>query len=192
VVLRFEHRTSCLLSRCSAQELTPPALFHVGHFWDRVLWSVSLGWSWTMILLISASRVARITGMSHQQNWFSCWGLMLYPTVWQSQGSEEVDGPMAGMAHIPWRTLWLRQTFVERRKATPEADQFPWSPGSVTFDKWPNFSVPQCVSLKAEVTVRVQCCSLCVCALFIFGWIYNFFVCKMAMTAITLPDCCEN
>jgi hypothetical protein len=32
-----------------------------------VLWTICPGWLWTMILLISASQVARIIGMSHQQ-----------------------------------------------------------------------------------------------------------------------------
>jgi hypothetical protein len=35
-------------------------------FWDRVSWTICPGWFWTEILLISASWVARITGMSHQ------------------------------------------------------------------------------------------------------------------------------
>jgi hypothetical protein len=39
--------------------------FCVGFFRDRV--SRSLGWLWTVILLISASQVATITGMSHWQ-----------------------------------------------------------------------------------------------------------------------------
>jgi hypothetical protein len=34
--------------------------------WDRVSRIFYLGWPWTMILLISTSRVARITSMSHQ------------------------------------------------------------------------------------------------------------------------------
>jgi hypothetical protein len=34
-------------------------------FWDRVSWTICLGWLRTMILLISASWVARITGVSH-------------------------------------------------------------------------------------------------------------------------------
>jgi hypothetical protein len=41
---------------------TPPALFCVGYFWDRVS-----GWLWTVVLLISASWVARITCVSHQR-----------------------------------------------------------------------------------------------------------------------------
>jgi uncharacterized membrane protein YcfT len=40
--------------------------FFCGEFFrDRVLHTVCLGWLWTMILLISAFWVARITGMSH-------------------------------------------------------------------------------------------------------------------------------
>jgi hypothetical protein len=34
-------------------------------FLDRVSWTVCLGWLWTVILLISASWLARITGVSH-------------------------------------------------------------------------------------------------------------------------------
>jgi hypothetical protein len=45
---------------------TPPALFLWRVFWDRVSQTICLGWLRTMILLISASWVARIIGMSHQ------------------------------------------------------------------------------------------------------------------------------
>jgi hypothetical protein len=39
--------------------------FCSGYFGDRVSQTVCSVWPWTMILLISASQVARITGMSH-------------------------------------------------------------------------------------------------------------------------------
>jgi hypothetical protein len=42
-----------------------PALFLWRVLWDRVSWTICQGWLWTVILLISASWVARITGMSH-------------------------------------------------------------------------------------------------------------------------------
>jgi hypothetical protein len=47
---------------------TPLALLCEGLFFflNRILWTVCLGWLWTVILLISASWVARITGVSHQ------------------------------------------------------------------------------------------------------------------------------
>jgi hypothetical protein len=35
-------------------------------FWDRVSCTICPGWLWTTVLLISASWVARITGMSHR------------------------------------------------------------------------------------------------------------------------------
>jgi hypothetical protein len=47
-----------LLDRCSTT-------FCEGYFWDRVSRTVCPGWLWTMILLISVSWVARITGVSH-------------------------------------------------------------------------------------------------------------------------------
>jgi hypothetical protein len=37
--------------------------FGDGLFWDRVSWTICLGWLWTKILLISASWVARVTGL---------------------------------------------------------------------------------------------------------------------------------
>jgi hypothetical protein len=54
---------------------TPPALFCVGFFWDRVSQTISPGWLQTSILLISASWVARITGVSH---WHPDWKFLDY------------------------------------------------------------------------------------------------------------------
>jgi hypothetical protein len=52
-------------------QATPPALFLCdGFFQDRVTGTIHLGWLWTSILLISASWVAGITGMSHQLSSF--------------------------------------------------------------------------------------------------------------------------
>jgi hypothetical protein len=59
VVLGLELRASTLSHSASP--------FHNRYFWDRVLQTICPGWLWTMILLISASWVARITGMSHQR-----------------------------------------------------------------------------------------------------------------------------
>jgi hypothetical protein len=39
--------------------------FCIRYFWDRVLWTICWGWLWTMILLISASWVAGIIGVSY-------------------------------------------------------------------------------------------------------------------------------
>jgi hypothetical protein len=45
---------------------TPPALsVKVFIFWDTLSQTICPGWLWTTILLISASWVARITGVSH-------------------------------------------------------------------------------------------------------------------------------
>jgi hypothetical protein len=43
------------------------ALFLWRVFWDRVSWTICLGWLQTTVLLISTSWVARITGVSHWQ-----------------------------------------------------------------------------------------------------------------------------
>jgi hypothetical protein len=50
-----------------------PALYVLGYFRDRVLQTICPGWIWTMILMISASWVARITGVSLQ-----CQALLLF------------------------------------------------------------------------------------------------------------------
>jgi hypothetical protein len=68
VVLAFELNASRLLGRHSTPWATPSVLFCVGYFQNRVSWTICPGWLQTLILLISASHVARITGMSH---WYS-------------------------------------------------------------------------------------------------------------------------
>jgi hypothetical protein len=65
LVLGFKLRASHLQVRCSTTWVTPPALFCDGYFQDRVSWTICLGWLWATILLISASWVARIIGVSH-------------------------------------------------------------------------------------------------------------------------------
>jgi hypothetical protein len=46
---------------------TPPLHFYCdGFFWDRVSWTNCMGWLWNVLLLISASWVAWITGVTHQ------------------------------------------------------------------------------------------------------------------------------
>jgi hypothetical protein len=64
-VLWFELKTSCLLGRHSTAWATLPALFCVGYFWDRVSGTICLRWLQTTILLICASWVVMIIGMSH-------------------------------------------------------------------------------------------------------------------------------
>jgi hypothetical protein len=44
---------------------TPPALYCDEYFQDRVSWTICPSCLWTVVLLISASWVARITGVSH-------------------------------------------------------------------------------------------------------------------------------
>jgi hypothetical protein len=64
-VLGFKLRASCLLGRCSTTRITPSVLFCAGYFQDRVSQTLCPGWPRTVILLIFASWVARITGVSH-------------------------------------------------------------------------------------------------------------------------------
>jgi hypothetical protein len=44
---------------------TPPAQVFE-YFWGRVSWTICSSWLWTLMLLISASWVARITGVTHR------------------------------------------------------------------------------------------------------------------------------
>jgi hypothetical protein len=60
-----------VLNSRSTPGATPPALFCDGFFfWDRVSQTICLGWLQNVILLISASWVAKITGVSHQHSAF--------------------------------------------------------------------------------------------------------------------------
>jgi hypothetical protein len=61
----FELSASQLLGRCFYCLSHSSIPFWNGFFQDRVLWSICWGWLRIAILLISASWVARITGMSH-------------------------------------------------------------------------------------------------------------------------------
>jgi hypothetical protein len=63
VGLRFELRASRLHSHSTAWATPPVYLSWL--FWSGFLWTVCPGWPQTAILPISASQVARITGMSH-------------------------------------------------------------------------------------------------------------------------------
>jgi hypothetical protein len=63
--MEFELTALHLLGRHSTTWVTLTALFCVGCVQDRVLWTICLGWLWTVTLLISTSWVARFTGVSH-------------------------------------------------------------------------------------------------------------------------------
>jgi hypothetical protein len=64
--LGFELRASQLQSRCSTAGATPPVRFALVILEMRVSRTICLSWPRTIILPISASQVARITGVSHQ------------------------------------------------------------------------------------------------------------------------------
>jgi hypothetical protein len=68
-----------LVHRHSTTWVTPSALFCVGYFQDRVLGTICLGWPITWIFLISASWLARITGMSHRA-WIFIWLVWIFET----------------------------------------------------------------------------------------------------------------
>jgi hypothetical protein len=61
---------------------TPLALFCLFFFWDQICQTICSGWLWTTILLISASCVARLTGMSHQCPALFCFGFGFLRLVW--------------------------------------------------------------------------------------------------------------
>jgi hypothetical protein len=56
--------STCYAGTLPLQPLPQP-FFVLGFFQDKVLQTICLGWLWTVILLISASWVVRITGGSH-------------------------------------------------------------------------------------------------------------------------------
>jgi hypothetical protein len=81
VGLGFELR----VSTCKAGMLPLESLYQsisVGHFGDGFSQNIYPGWSQTLILLISASQVARITGMSHWHLAVECFYKCL-STIWR-------------------------------------------------------------------------------------------------------------
>jgi cytochrome bd-type quinol oxidase subunit 1 len=65
VVLVFELRASCLQSRHYTAGAIPTIHFAVFTLEMGVLQTICPGWPWTVILQISSSHIARITGMGH-------------------------------------------------------------------------------------------------------------------------------
>jgi hypothetical protein len=60
----LDHDPLIYASHCSWNDRQSPLYLAIG--WDRVSWTICPGWPWTVILLISASQVARITCVRHQ------------------------------------------------------------------------------------------------------------------------------
>jgi hypothetical protein len=56
--------------------------FCSGYFGDGISWTICPGWLQTMILLISASQVSRIIGMSHQCPAFYLFIFYILEEVW--------------------------------------------------------------------------------------------------------------
>jgi hypothetical protein len=56
----FDLMESCCLSRCCTSWDMPAALLSVGNFQDGILWTIYLDFPPTMIVLHSASRIAKI------------------------------------------------------------------------------------------------------------------------------------
>jgi hypothetical protein len=73
--------------------LEPPhqPFFCAGFFWDRVSPTICLGWLWTAMFLISASWVARITGVSCWH--LAIWGLLCCFVQVRGQGADGVEHP---------------------------------------------------------------------------------------------------
>jgi hypothetical protein len=83
LVLGFELNASGLLDRHSTTWAMSP-LFCVGYFWDRVLQTICLGWLQMAFLLISASWVSSIIGVSHwcQLYIYIGWNCCLNSGLW--------------------------------------------------------------------------------------------------------------
>jgi hypothetical protein len=82
--------------------------FCIKYFWDRVSQTICLGWLRTTILLIAASWVARITGVSHQHPAAFC----LLKQKLKEQQLLFLDAHPAGGYWDPWRagTLGMRES----------------------------------------------------------------------------------
>jgi hypothetical protein len=76
--MEFELWAPCLQGRCSTAWNTPPVPLCSGYYRDGVSQTLCLGWRQTVILLILASQLVRITSMSHQQVAFFLFDLVFY------------------------------------------------------------------------------------------------------------------
>jgi hypothetical protein len=81
VELGFELRVLCLQCRCSTAWVMSPVHFALVILEMKVLWTICLGCPWTIILLVSVSQLARITGVS---NLAPCQKKCLFFTVLKS------------------------------------------------------------------------------------------------------------
>jgi hypothetical protein len=110
-VLTFWHFYLFIFLQCwglnwgSSPWATPPAHFCFEYFRDRVSWAICPGWLWNTILLISASWVARITGVSYQHP------ATFQPLLWLWEGQRFL---FCFQHHLGERSLdsWLSPTRI--------------------------------------------------------------------------------
>jgi hypothetical protein len=94
-LLGFKLRDSGFLNRHSTTSATPPALFCIGYFQDRVSQTICSGWPRAVILLISGSRIARheplapgnISFLIQEFRWWAgyWWLTPIILTIWEAE-----------------------------------------------------------------------------------------------------------
>jgi hypothetical protein len=73
--------------------------FCSGYFGGGVLWTICLGWPWTMILLTLYSQVARVIGISH---WLLAWFQIFFWQYWGlNTGPHACWAGFLHLSHIP-------------------------------------------------------------------------------------------
>jgi hypothetical protein len=80
VELEFELKASGLQSKFSTVLSHTSSPFYSGYFEDEVSRIICPGWPQTVILLILASKLARITGVSHQRQASHFFLMFKYPS----------------------------------------------------------------------------------------------------------------
>jgi hypothetical protein len=119
-ILGPEPGTSCLLDLARLPRQAPYHLsyssssFCIGFFQDRVSRTICLGWLRTVIFLISASRVARITGMSHQCLASCC--ILEENSVWSPWCPVNEGGDVRFLAA---EHTYVAPTLISRWNSTP-------------------------------------------------------------------------
>jgi hypothetical protein len=123
----FGLMASHFLGKYTTAWATLPATVCVGCFWDRVLWTICLSWLQSVILLISASWVSRMTVMSHQclaikRDLISCFlvhgqlfslFIVVCVVVWIIEWVSESGGLTTT---IPWSPLEHRRGMLEEEQ----------------------------------------------------------------------------
>jgi hypothetical protein len=141
-------------------------IFALGYFGDEVLQTVCQGWPRTMILPISASEIARITGVSHPH---SAEMPFFFLFDYELRILSGQLNPSCSMMSCPSTSL-ISCNFqaINFRAKVHKISRFP-------------FNVSQVVEMESVMNLGLTTLfSVCPCESYLFSWCLSFIICKIA------------